>query len=79
MAMASRTTPRALKASIGRLSTPTIRRQSLSTAFTVTRTARTPRPALICQQTRTIKTVDFAGTKETVYGALLVLTMSHIF
>ena len=78
--MASRTAPRALRSSIGRLMNSTatpVRRQSFSTALAAT-TVRSTRKASrsiavtpLLQQSRSVKTVDFAGTKETVYGMLL--------
>ena len=84
--MAARAAPRALRSSTNRLlasnATPAVRRQAFSTAVKAT-TANAARNVLrpaamapVMQQTRSMKTMDFAGTKEVVYGMLFYSQMS---
>jgi hypothetical protein len=57
---------------MARLATPTVQRRSYSAALTAARNITAPRvaPAVSTsfQQTRGVKTIDFAGTKEKVFG-----------
>lgn len=71
--MASRSFSRALRSSLTRqLTSPAIQRRTLISASKYARTGLTVplKPALgaTLQQTRGVKTIDFAGTKEVVYG-----------
>ena len=71
--MASRSFSRALQSSLTRqLTSPATQRRTLISASKYARTARIAplRPAFAAslQQTRGVKTIDFAGTKEVVYG-----------
>lgn len=71
--MACRSFSRALPSSLTRqLTSPATQRRSLTSASKLARTARiTPfKPTFVAtlQQTRGVKTIDFAGTKEVVYG-----------
>lgn len=72
--MASRPAARALRASFRSLSTASkTSRRSLVTNASAVRpalvaAARAPLTTTTQTQTRGIKTIDFAGTKETVYG-----------
>ena len=71
--MASRSFSRALRSSLSHQSTsPVIQRRTLISASKYTRTSLTAplKPSIISpiQQTRGVKTIDFAGTKEVVYG-----------
>ena len=71
--MASRTFSRALRSPLARqLSTPARRTFVSAINASARRTARAAvGPA---QQTRGLKTIDFAGTKEDVYGTLYNFT-----
>jgi ketol-acid reductoisomerase len=75
--MAARRAPRALCSSIAQLTKPSV----AGRAFTPLLAARAAAPvaqryvAASFQQTRGIKTIDFAGTKEKVYGKY---TESHV-
>jgi ketol-acid reductoisomerase len=73
--MASRTLSKALRSPLGRqLASPAVQRRTMvsalsmarATAVTASRVAA--RPAQ--QQVRGVKTIDFAGSKEEVYGEL---------
>lgn len=67
--MASRTFTKSIRAA-RQLATPAVQqRAAYSVARTATRAALTAaRPAVAqCQQVRGVKTMDFAGSKETVY------------
>ncbi len=71
--MASRSFSRALRTSLTRqLTSPAIQRRTLVSASKHARTglAGPLKPAFVAsiQQTRGVKTIDFAGTKEVVYG-----------
>ena len=71
--MASRSFSRALRSSLTRqLTSPAIQRSTLVSASTYARTGLTaPLKSTIgttLQQTRGVKTIDFAGSKEVVYG-----------
>ena len=80
--MASKTLARTLRtASKQKFSAPSVQKRSIATAL-ATRpvTAAIQRPAFAApsqQQTRGVKTIDFAGSKEQVFGAqiLSVLTL----
>jgi ketol-acid reductoisomerase len=70
--MASRSFSRALRSPLGRqLASPAVQRRTFVAAAGLVRAtavaARTAAPAK--QQTRGVKTIDFAGSKEEVYGA----------
>lgn len=67
--MTSRAFTRALRTNVARQIAAPIQRRTIATAFTAARAtvAVAPRiPALV--QKRGIKTIDFAGVKEDVYG-----------
>ncbi|KAL6721409.1 Bifunctional acetohydroxyacid reductoisomerase [Lecanora helva] len=71
--MASRSFSRALRVPLAhQLTTPVIQRQALLSASKLARASiATPfkaAAASVIQQRRGVKTIDFAGTKETVYG-----------
>ena len=68
--MASRSFNKALRAaSRQKLPSTSIQRRSFVSALAIRPTATVlARPALAAQQTRGVKTIDFAGHKETVYG-----------
>ena len=67
--MSSRTASRALRSSIKQLATPAVQRRTFVSAVNAaTRTAPKAAATLPFQQRRGIKTIDFAGTKETVFG-----------
>ena len=71
--MASHSFSRALRSSLTRqLTSPAIQRRTLISALRYARTglAAPLKPASVAsfQQTRGVKTIDFAGTKEVVYG-----------
>lgn len=77
--MASRTASRALRASARQLAAPAVQRRTFVSALnaaTKGAVAAAPRAAVSMpkQQTRGMKTIDFAGTKEVVYGMLLLNT-----
>ncbi|MBE7181894.1 MAG: hypothetical protein INR71_11935 [Terriglobus roseus] len=67
--MASRRASRALAGSLKQLSAPAVQRRTFVSAVSAARTAA-PKAAVTVpfQQRRGVKTIDFAGTKETVYG-----------
>lgn len=73
--MASRTASRALRASARQLAAPSVQRRTFVSALNAASkgvVAAAPRAAVLPkQQTRGIKTIDFAGVKEDVYGSLL--------
>lgn len=70
--MASRSFSKALRSPLGRqLASPAVQRRGFVAAMGALRTTalagpRTAAPA--AQQVRGVKTMDFAGSKETVYG-----------
>ena len=71
--MASRSFNRALRSSLThQLTSPATQRRTLISASKYARTALAAplKPAFVAslQQTRGVKTIDFAGTKEVVYG-----------
>lgn len=72
--MASRTASRALRASARQLAAPAVQRRTFVSALNAASkgvVAAAPRAAAMPQQqTRGMKTIDFAGTKEVVFGAL---------
>jgi len=70
--MSSRTFSRALRSPLARqLASPAVQRRTFVSALNAVRatavTARAAAPTLQ-QQTRGVKTIDFAGSKEEVYG-----------
>lgn len=71
--MASRTASRALRASAKQLAAPAVQRRTFVSALnaaTKGAAAAAPRAAVTLpkQQVRGVKTIDFAGVKEDVYG-----------
>lgn len=71
--MASKSFARSLRAASKQAKAPTqaFQRRSFVSAL-ASRPVVTPRAAIVpVQQTRGVKTIDFAGTKEDVYGKLL--------
>lgn len=72
LTMASRTASRALRASVAQLAKPVVQRRTFVAAASAVRAGATaaPRAAVSAslQQVRGVKTIDFAGTKEDVYG-----------
>lgn len=71
--MASRTFSKTLRGSLARqVAAPSVQQRSFTAARTLVRaTAVAARPAPVQrqQQVRGVKTIDFAGHKEDVYGA----------
>ena len=71
--MASRTFSKALRSPLGRqMASPAVQRRTFVAAMGAVRATalhgpRTAAPA-VQQQVRGVKTMDFAGSKETVYG-----------
>jgi ketol-acid reductoisomerase len=79
--MASRPASRALRQAARHLaSAPAVQKRTFISALNAARTGATaaPRAAVSSQfqQTRGVKTIDFAGTKETVYGSYWPATSS---
>ena len=71
--MASRTASRALRQTARQLATPAVQRRTLVTGLNAARASAVAVPkvaAPVFSQTRGVKTIDFAGTKEKVYGML---------
>lgn len=67
--MASKAFSKTLRAPIARqLIAPRVAQRSYIAARSATRAVAAARPALAQQQVRGLKTVDFAGVKEDVYG-----------
>ena len=70
--MASRPAARALRQTARQLAAPAVQRRTFVSALNTARAgvAAAPKAAVTSsyQQVRGIKTIDFAGTKETVYG-----------
>jgi ketol-acid reductoisomerase len=70
--MASKSFTKALRAPLARqLASPAVQRRTFVAASSLVRaTAVKARPAVagLVQQTRGVKTIDFAGTKEEVFG-----------
>lgn len=75
--MAARPVSKALRSSFAKhLSTPTVQRRTLVTALNAAAkpvAAAVPKAAVTgnVRQTRGMKTINFAGTKEVVYGMLV--------
>ena len=67
--MACRGASRAFRSSLKSLATPVAQRRTFIAAVNAAKCAA-PRAAVTVpfQQRRGVKTIDFAGTKETVYG-----------
>lgn len=67
--MASRNASRALRSSLAQLVKPAVQRRTFVAAANAVRSAA-PKAAVSTsfQQTRGVKTIDFAGTTEKVYG-----------
>jgi len=82
LTMASKHTSRALRSSVKQLAAPIVQRRTFiatSNAVRAGAAAASRATATIpFQQTRGIKTIDFAGTKETVFGELLRLSLGSI-
>ena len=78
--MASRPAARALRQSARQLAAPAVQKRTFVSALNAARSgvAAAPKAAVASsfQQVRGIKTIDFAGTKETVYGSFFHLTQS---
>ena len=76
--MAARPASRALRQSVRQLAAPAVQRRTFVSALNAARAgvAVAPKAAVTSQfqQVRGLKTVDFAGTKEQVYGAYLLPT-----
>lgn len=75
--MASRSFSRALRSPLSRhLTSPAVQRRTLISASQYARSSITAqlKPAVgsALQQSRGLKTIDFAGTKETVYGKCIL-------
>lgn len=71
--MASRGFSKALRSQLARrVASPAVQRRSFVVASNLTRATPTARAALngLQQQVRGVKTIDFAGTPEEVYGKL---------
>ena len=70
--MASRSATRALRSSLKQLATPIAHRRTFIAAMNAARPGAVAGPraavSLPLQHARGVKTIDFAGTKETVYG-----------
>lgn len=70
--MTSRPAARAARHAARQLATPTVQRRTFVSALNAARAGVTAAPKAAVtsqfQQTRGVKTIDFAGTKETVYG-----------
>lgn len=69
--MASRGATRALRSSLKQLATPIAQRRAFAAAVNAARTGANAAPRAVSvpfQQRRGVKTIDFAGTRETVYG-----------
>lgn len=67
--MASKHASRALRTSLKQISTPRVQQRTFAAAVNATRAAwQKPATPAFVQQTRSMKTVDFAGDKEVVYG-----------
>ena len=66
--MASRPAARTLRQAVRQLAAPAVQRRTFVSALSAARTAA-PKAAVSSQfqQVRGVKTIDFAGTKETVY------------
>lgn len=78
--MASRGFSKALRAPVARrFSVSAVPRRSFVSGVaarpTVSTAARAAVAAPVTQQTRGLKTIDFAGTKETVYGAFITMIL----
>lgn len=78
--MASKSTSKALRSSIPKqFSSAPTQRRGFVTALNAARpvAAQAPKPAFAArpQQWRGLKTIDFAGTKETVYGMSVFETL----
>lgn len=68
--MASRQAPRALRNAARQLAAAPAQKRTFVSAINAASRTAAPKAAVSTQfqQTRGIKTVDFAGTKETVFG-----------
>lgn len=75
--MSSRTATRALRASLRQVARPATQQQrtyltaALNAASRTTAAKAMPKATVAAQQVRGVKTVDFAGHKEKVFGACL--------
>lgn len=70
--MASRSASKALRASVARQLAPRVQQRGFAAARSLVRAGAVARPvaAPLQQQVRGVKTIDFAGHKEDVYGKL---------
>lgn len=78
--MASRPAARLLRQSARQLAVPAVQRRTFVSALNVARAGVAAAPKAVSapmQQVRGIKTIDFAGTKETVYGGLSCFCMRN--
>lgn len=66
---ASRTVQRALRSNLARQVVPVVQKRGLRLAAAKVAVAAAPRVQAV--QSRGMKTIDFAGTKEVVYGMTL--------
>jgi ketol-acid reductoisomerase len=70
--MASRSFSRAIRAPLARqLASPAVAQRSLTAARSLARLAVRPAAVGPAQQVRGMKTMDFAGHKEDVYGMIV--------
>ena len=81
--MASRPVARASRQIARQLTAPTVQKRTFVSALNAARAgvAAAPKAAVSTsfQQVRGVKTVDFAGTKETVYGRFQLSLLGRVF
>ena len=78
--MASRSFSRAIRSQLARqMAAPAVQQRTLAAAGRTL--ARQARPAVVgpAQQVRGVKTMDFAGSKEDVYGKSLLRPIGRLF
>lgn len=76
--MASRTFTRALRSPLAKqLSAPA--RRTFVSALNASARPTAARAAVAAQQVRGVKTIDFAGVKEDVYGMFLKLNLHDLY
>jgi len=78
--MASRTFVRALRSPASRQFVAPVQKRTIVTAFSAARAAVAVAPRFAgvpLQQKRGVKTIDFAGVKEEVYGWLFMMIMIY--
>lgn len=80
--MASRGATRALRSSLKQFAAPIVQRHTFTAAVNAARIGAVAAPRTVTvpfQQRRGVKTIDFAGTRETVYGENeLILILSSL-